>query len=135
VLLRVEAQREQRPTPPAKRHRHVDGVGALGHGEAGATAPLGRIYEHAAATIRHQRLTIANGRERPPASRFTTTEWGAGAPGAQGQIIFTDWSNQIHVANTQCGRQLIKGEGRIIKPLRDWDEETTGKNRPPKGKP
>jgi hypothetical protein len=34
VLLRFEAQRVRRPTPPAKRHRHVGGVGALGHGEA-----------------------------------------------------------------------------------------------------
>jgi hypothetical protein len=38
---------------PAKRHRHVGGVGALGHGEAGAAAPLGRIYQHAATTMRH----------------------------------------------------------------------------------
>src|SRR5215475_431245 len=53
VLLRIEAQCVRRPTPPAKRHRHIGGHGAFGHAEARAAAPLGRIYEHAA-TTRHQ---------------------------------------------------------------------------------
>src|SRR5262245_14222043 len=53
VLLRIEAQCVRRPTPTAKRHRHIGGHGAFGHAEARAAAPLGRIYEHAA-TTRHQ---------------------------------------------------------------------------------
>src|SRR5215831_6542500 len=53
VLLRIEAQCVWRPTPTAKRHRHVGGHRAFGHAEAGAAAPVGRIYEHAP-TTRHQ---------------------------------------------------------------------------------
>ena len=50
---RVEAQGVRRPAPPAKRHRDIGGIGALRHGEAGAAAPLGRIDENTATTMRH----------------------------------------------------------------------------------
>jgi hypothetical protein len=67
VLLRVEAQRVRRPTAPAKRHRHFSGVGARGHGEAGAAAPLGRIDENV------DYLFLRFRRERPNAHDWHDT--------------------------------------------------------------
>jgi hypothetical protein len=64
VLLRVEAQRVRRPTPPAKRHRHVGSVGGFGDGETGAAAPFRRIYEHSATTMRHQTHHCERSRQR-----------------------------------------------------------------------
>ena len=58
VLLRLEAQRVRRPAPLAQPHRDVGGVGTLGHGEACAAAPLRRVHENSATTMRHM-LTIA----------------------------------------------------------------------------
>ena len=47
-----------RPAPLAQPHRDVGGVGTLGHGEACAAAPLRRVHENSATTMRHM-LTIA----------------------------------------------------------------------------
>ena len=57
VLLGVEAQPIRGPAPLAQPHRHVGGVGRLGHGEAGADASLRGIDEHTTtATMRHLSL-------------------------------------------------------------------------------
>jgi hypothetical protein len=50
----AQARAAARTATPAKRHRHVGGVGALGHREACAAAPLQRIHENSATTMRHQ---------------------------------------------------------------------------------
>ena len=42
--------------------------GAFGHAEAGAAAPLGRIYEHAATTMRHQTHHCERSRQRARAA-------------------------------------------------------------------
>ena len=64
VLLKVEAQRVGRPTPSAKRHRYVSGVGALRDGEARAAAPLRGIHNYSATTMRHKTHHVIRSRQR-----------------------------------------------------------------------
>ena len=81
VLLRIKAQPVRRPATLAQPHRHVGGIGGFGHCEAGVAAPLGRIDEHSAATMRHQTHHCEQSRQRsaPPAQDKPSSEMGAGA--------------------------------------------------------
>ena len=90
ALLRVEAQRARRPTPPAKRHRHFSGVGARGHGEAGAAAPLGRIDEN----VDH--LFLGSRRERPNAHDWHDTALAAVHRNAANLLSWSD--NELYAA-------------------------------------
>ena len=107
MLLRVEAQRVRRPTPPAKRHRHVGSVGGFGDGETGAAAPFRRIYEHSATTMRHQTHHCERSRQRrcgrPPARDKPSDGTGAGA----GRTRAT-------VGICRRGRLFSKGSGSAV---------------------